>query len=61
MMEKLLLSPEHAAEIMDLPERRIYALLAQGRIRSYKIGKSRRIPMEALLEYIEKLKLEQPA
>jgi len=61
LTEKLLLSPEHAADVLDLAVRRIYELLAQGRIRSYKIGKVRRIPIEALREYIAMLEQEQPA
>jgi excisionase family DNA binding protein len=59
--EKLLVSPEDAAEILSLSVRRIYELLAHGRIRSFKIGKVRRIPMEALRDYIARLEQEQPA
>jgi excisionase family DNA binding protein len=59
--EKMLVSPEEAAQILSIPKRRVFELLSGGRIRSYKIGRLRRIPIEALREYIARLEKERTA
>lgn len=54
-MERLLLRPEEAAEVLGLSRRTVYMLLAAGSIQSVKIGGCRRIPSDALRAYVESL------
>ena len=49
---KLLLRPEEGAELLSLPRAKIYELMASGKLRSLKIGKSRRIPMIEIERFI---------
>jgi excisionase family DNA binding protein len=51
----LLLTPEEAAAQLRISRRRVYDLIKSGAVRSKKIGSSRRIPREALVEYIASL------
>jgi excisionase family DNA binding protein len=51
---KLLLSVEEAASRMSLGRTLVYALVRRGEIRSFKVGKSRRIPVGALHTFILK-------
>lgn len=50
--EKLLVKPERAAEMTDLCRATIYKLIANGEIPSIRIGSSRRVPVEALRQWI---------
>lgn len=52
---RLLLTPEHAADQLDVGRTTVYALMASGELRSVKIGRSRRVPAAALDEYVGKL------
>lgn len=54
-MEKLLLTPEEAAEVLSLSRSRVYALMCAGLLGSVKIGGSRRIPAEELRRYVAEL------
>ena len=54
-MEKLLLSPEEAAESLGICRSRIYDLMRKRELVSVWIGKSRRIPVAALKGYVERL------
>jgi len=54
-MDKLLLKPAEAAEILGIARSRTYALIASGELPSVRIGKSVRVPLEALHEWIERL------
>lgn len=56
MATPLLLSPEQAAETLGFGRTRIYDLIRTGEIESHKVGRSRRIPRDALDEYVEKLR-----
>jgi excisionase family DNA binding protein len=49
---KLLLSVEEAAALMSLGRTLVYALVRRGEIASFKVGKSRRIPIGALRTFI---------
>jgi excisionase family DNA binding protein len=49
---KLLLSVEEAAAMMSLGRTLVYALVRRGEIASFKVGKSRRIPVGALHTFI---------
>jgi excisionase family DNA binding protein len=52
----MLLTPERAAERLDIGRTTVYALMASGELDSVKIGRSRRIPSDALTAYIERLR-----
>ena len=57
-MEKLLLTPEEAAAALGICRSKLYELLQAGVIESVHIGTSRRIPVAAMVEYIERLRQE---
>jgi excisionase family DNA binding protein len=52
---RLLLTPEHAADKLDVGRTTVYALITSGELRSVKIGRSRRVPAAALEAYINRL------
>ena len=52
-MEKLLLRPTEAAEVISLGRSKIYDLIAKGVIPSIRIGKSVRVPAEGLREWVK--------
>jgi excisionase family DNA binding protein len=54
-MEKLLLTPEEAAERLSVGRSRIFELIATGRLRSVRIGASRRVPASALIDFVNDL------
>jgi excisionase family DNA binding protein len=51
-MEKLLLTPEEAAQALGIGRSKLYRLLAQGSLESVKLGGSRRVSPEALREFV---------
>jgi excisionase family DNA binding protein len=51
----LLHRPEDAARLLGLSRATVYRLLADGRIRSVRIGRSRRIPHRAICDYVDTL------
>jgi excisionase family DNA binding protein len=55
-VDKLLLTVRDAAEMLSISRAKLYELLAGGVIESVKLEGSRRIPREALDEYIERLR-----
>ena len=55
----LLLTPKAAAKRLSLAESTVYQLLTSGQLESISIGRARRIPMEALVSYIDRLREEQ--
>ncbi len=57
-MNKLLLTPEEAAEVLGIGRTKVYALMATGELLSVRIGKSRRVPRDAVDEYIARLEEE---
>jgi excisionase family DNA binding protein len=54
--EKLLHSPEAAAELLDVGRSQMFELIARGEIESVKIGRLRKIPADALTAYVERLR-----
>lgn len=52
---RLLLRPEEAAEALSVSRTTLYGLMASGAIRSVKVGGLRRIPVEALENYVVRL------
>lgn len=57
-MDKLLLTPEEAAEVLSIGRTKVYALIAEGELVSVRIGNSRRVPLDAVNEFIERLEGE---
>lgn len=51
-MNPLLLKPEEAAEALGISRSRYYELVADGKIKTVKIGASRRVTPEALADFI---------
>lgn len=54
-MEKVLLTPEEAADALSLGRTKVYQLIAEGVLRSVRIGKSRRVPVAALDDLVRAL------
>ena len=50
----LLLTPTEAARRLSLARSTLYELVLTGEIDSIKIGRSRRIPVDALTDYIDR-------
>lgn len=55
---KMLLTVRETAEALSLSPNGVYNLINAGRIPSVKIGRSRRIPSEALEQFIQVLSQE---
>ncbi|MFH1560072.1 MAG: helix-turn-helix domain-containing protein [Chloroflexota bacterium] len=58
-MEELLLTPEAAARLLSLGRSKIFELMAAGELESITIGKSRRVPVEAIKEYVARQRQAQ--
>jgi excisionase family DNA binding protein len=56
MMEKLLLTAEEAGEILSIGRTVVYELMARGMLESVAIGRSRRVPVEALTSFVQGLR-----
>lgn len=56
---KLMVSVEEATEILGIGRTVLYPFLTHGELRSLKIGRRRVIPVEALEEFVHRLKVEQ--
>ncbi len=54
-IERLLLKPEEAAEVLSIGRSKVYELIGTGELASVRIGASRRIPAEALVEFVSQL------
>ena len=52
--ERLLYTPEEASDLLHIGRTMLFELLKSGDIESFTIGRSRRIPREALLDFIER-------
>jgi excisionase family DNA binding protein len=52
---RLLLTVEAAAELLSVGRTTVYELVATGELASVKIGRSRRIPYQALCRFIARL------
>jgi excisionase family DNA binding protein len=57
-MDKLLLRPEEAAEVLSIGRSRLYELIGKGELASVQIGTSRRVPARDLVRYVEQLREE---
>jgi excisionase family DNA binding protein len=47
---KLLYSVPHAAELLDIGTSTVWKLIAEGKLPTVRIGRSRRVPREALVK-----------
>jgi excisionase family DNA binding protein len=54
-VDRLLYTPEEAALALGVSRCKVYELIADGSLFSVKIGRSRRIPVEALHRYVHGL------
>jgi excisionase family DNA binding protein len=54
-MTAVLLTVEDAAQALALGRTKIYELVDTGALRSVKIGRSRRIPVQALHEFVRSI------
>lgn len=52
---RLLVTPTEAARLLSCSRSRLYTLMAAGELHSLRDGRSRRIPRQALLDYISSL------
>ena len=50
---KLLLTPNEAADQLAVSRTKVYELMAAGTLRSIHIGRLRRVPVDALRDFIE--------
>ncbi len=57
-MTKLLLSVQEAGAAIGVGRSKIYELIACGELESVKIGKIRRVPADALVAYVARLRDE---
>ncbi len=55
-MEKLLVTPEEAAEVLGLGRSTVYELMRLRRLESVRIGACRRIPVGAIQDFVERLR-----
>ena len=53
---QLLLTPEQAATSLAIGRTTVYELMRSGALESVRIGASRRVPVIALEEYVERLR-----
>ncbi|MEV0971759.1 excisionase family DNA-binding protein [Microtetraspora glauca] len=51
-MTPLLVTPAEAAEALGVGRTKVYELMASGALRSVRIGRSRRVPFEALTAFV---------
>jgi excisionase family DNA binding protein len=60
-MDKVLLTPEEAAQTLSIGRSKVYELLRAGALASVRIGASRRIPVEAIRAYVAALAVDASA
>ncbi len=54
-MDRLLLTAEEVADALNIGRCTVYDLIRTGQIQSFKIGKLRRIPVEAVHEFARRM------
>jgi excisionase family DNA binding protein len=54
--EKLLHSPEETAEMLGVGRSQVFELIVRNEIESFKIGRLRKVPRDAIDTYIERLR-----
>ena len=56
---RIVLTVEQAAERLSVGRSTMYGLVSSGAVESVKIGQLRRIPVDALVRYVEALRTEK--
>jgi len=59
MNSPTLLTPEEAARFLNVSRTVLYQLISKNEIESIKLGRSRRIPVSALDDFVTRLRTEQ--
>jgi excisionase family DNA binding protein len=59
--EKLLHSPEETAEMLGVGRSQVFELIARHEIESFKIGRLRKVPRDAIDTYIKRLRASASA
>ena len=54
-MERVLLTPEEVADALHVGRCTVYDLLRTNQLQSFKIGKLRRIPVDAVHEFAKRM------
>jgi excisionase family DNA binding protein len=54
-LDRLLLSPDEVAELLDVSRSRVYDLMRKRELVSVRIGRCRRIPVVAVQRFVEQL------
>lgn len=54
-MDRLLLTAEEVAEVLNVGRCKVYDLIRNGEIESIKIGRLRRIPVDKVRKFAERL------
>lgn len=54
-MERVLVTPEEAADALRVGRCTVYDLIRTGQLQSCKIGKLRRIPVDAVRDYARRI------
>lgn len=57
--DSLLLTPKEAARQLSLARSTMYQLLLTGQVESVLIGRSRRVLLSSLVDYVDRLRREQ--
>ena len=57
-MERVLLTPEEVAEALHVGRCTVYDLIRTNQLQSFKIGKLRRIPVDAVHEFAKRMLAE---
>jgi len=60
-VETLLQKPEESAKILSIGRSKVYELMGTGELASVRIGACRRIPVEALSDFVAGLRDTSPA
>jgi excisionase family DNA binding protein len=55
-VDRLLLTPEDAADVLGVGRTKLYELLRVGAIESVRIGRARRVPADALHDHVTRLR-----
>jgi excisionase family DNA binding protein len=57
-VERVLLTPEEVAEALHVGRCTVYDLIRTNQLQSFKIGKLRRIPVDAVYEFAKRMLAE---
>lgn len=61
MSATLLYKPEAAAAALGIGRSKLFELIAEGEIETVQIGRSRRVPAQALEDYVARLRQQMTA